>query len=296
MMDLLEMKKNQKNVVIDATLWLWWHAIWVIDKMNDWDVFIWIDADEDNLKTAKERIENQSKNKNIQTYFVHSNFSRIRDIISEMNIDWITHIYYDFWVNSVHLDNWDKWFSFRFDWPLDLRYDRTSWITASDIVNTYDKKELRRVLFDYWEEKKTPFIVDEILKIREQKRINTTLELLEIIERSSFDPKSKIRVFQALRIEVNKEFQVIEKSLSEWIEILDEWWVMACITFHSLEDRLVKQIFNNLCEEKIDDLTWQTIERWKAEKINKKPIIPTQNEIDTNPRCRSAKLRAIKKL
>lgn len=294
----LNLFENRKNVVVDTTLWLWWHAIWVLDKLNDSDIFIWFDADEENLNKAKERIESFLKktNKNIKSYFVHSNFSNIAKKIAELKIDNPTHIYYDFWVNSVHYDVPEKWFSFRFDWPLDLRFDRSKWITAKDIVNTYSEADLRKIFYSFWEEKKTPFIVNAILATRKIKPIETTLELASLIEKSSFDPKSKTRVFQALRIEANKEFDVIKESLENVIDILEKSWIIACITFHSLEDRLIKEIFAWFTKEKIDDFTWQTAKLWIAKKITKKPLIPTEKEIQRNPRSRSAKLRIIQKL
>ncbi|EKE27492.1 MAG: Ribosomal RNA small subunit methyltransferase H [uncultured bacterium (gcode 4)] len=292
--------QDKQNIVVDATLWLWWHAIWILSKMNKGDVFIAFDADLDNLRSAQENIEasiwNEIKNKNITIHYIHSNFRFLSKNLSDIWVDKITHIYYDFWVNSVHYDNAEKWFSFRLSWPLDLRYDRSSWITAKDVVNTYDEQELRKIFYSYWEEKKTPFIVEAILKARKISPISTTDELADIIQKSSFDPKSKTRVFQALRIEVNDEFWSIRDSLKDAIGLLEVNWIIECITFHSLEDRIVKEIFSSFCTEEIDDFTGQTIKTWIAKKITKKPIIPTEKEIEANPRSRSAKLRIIQKI
>lgn len=262
--------------------------------MNSGDIFVWFDADSDNFNFAKSRIEDTAKEngKEIDLYFIRSNFKDIEAELKKLSLT-PTCIYYDFWLNSVHVDDASKWFSFKKDWPLDLRFDRLSWITAADVVNTYSESELKRVFYSYWEEKKTPFIVREIISKRSEKRIETTLELAEIIDKSSFDPKSKTRVFQALRIEVNDEFQVIKDSLNSWIKILDKWWVMACITFHSLEDKLVKEIFLEFTKDEISQLTWQVTKKWLASKITKKPIMPSDEEITDNPRSRSAKLRAI---
>ncbi len=294
----LDISTTKKNVVIDATLWLWWHASWIIEMLKDGDIFVWFDADKDNLDAASSKLKSliDSTWKNIKANFVHSNFCNIAQNLAELSIDNPTHIYYDFWVNSVHYDIAEKWFSFRYDWPLDLRYDRSKWITAADIVNTYDENELKRVFYEFWEEKKTPFIVKAILIKRSSSPILTTKELAEIISSSSFDPKSKTRVFQALRIEANKEFDVIRESLSQSIRILNKWWRIACITFHSLEDKLIKEIFNDYTKEEIDDFTGHTIKSWIAKKITKKPIVPTELEIEKNPRSRSAKLRIIEKL
>lgn len=294
-LDIFRQDFHWTKIIVDATLWLGWHAIWVIDTMSDGDIFIWFDADIDNLAIASEKIKKHLWEKNIKTYFINSNFANLQQKLREINIDKITHIYYDFWVNSIHYDNPDKWFSFRYDGPLDLRYNKNEWISASEVINTYEEKDLKRIFYSYWEEKKTPFIVAEIVKQRKIAPIIRTLQLAELIEKSSFDPKSKIRIFQALRIEVNKEFEVIEKGLSQAIEQLKSWWIMACITFHSLEDWLVKGIFNKLCENEINNITWQIAKKWVASKITKKPIIPSEDEIKINPRSRSAKLRIIQK-
>lgn len=295
----LKIDKNKQNIVVDATLWMGWHAKWVIENLNDNDIFIWFDADQDNLIQAKNNIEahfsEYIKNKKIKLFFIYSNFRFLEDKLREIWIDEITHIYYDFWVNSVHYDNPDKWFSFRFNGPLDLRFDKNDWINASYIVNNYTEAELRNIFYKYWEEKKTPFIVKEIIKERQLKGIETTFELLEIIKKSSFDPKSKTRIFQALRIEVNNEFDVIKESLLQAIKILAKGWIMECITFHSLEDRLTKEIFWNFTKDEIDDYTWHIKIKWTASKITKKPIIPTPEEVEKNPRSRSAKLRIIQK-
>ena len=295
----IEIDKNKQNIVVDATLWLGWHARWIIEKLWKNDIFIWFDADKDNLEQAKINIEkhfwDSLKNKNIKLFFIYSNFRFLEEKLKEIWITKITHIYYDFWVNSVHYDNAEKWFSFRFDWPLDLRFDKNTWITASYIVNNYDESALKNIFYKFWEEKKTPFIVKEIIESRKQKKILTTFDLLGIIEKSSFDPKSKTRIFQALRIEVNNEFSVIKESLSQAISILDNNWTITCITFHSLEDKLVKEIFWELTKDEINDYTWHIKNKWLARKITRKPIIPDPEEIINNPRSRSAKLRIIQK-
>lgn len=298
--DILDISNKKQNIIVDCTLWLGWHALGVINRLNKNDIFVWIDADIQNLNEAKKNIQIQIGDKiekdNISIYYINSNFENIKEEIENIWLKWITWIYYDFGVNSVHYDIADSGFSFRFDWSLDMRFDKSKWKTAQEIINNYSDIDLKRIFWKYWEEPKTVFIVNEILKRRNLKPIQTTFELLDIIQKSSYDPKSKTRVFQAIRMEVNNELSVIERSLESAIQILDLWWIIACITFHSLEDRLVKQTFKGFCENTINEYTWQIAKEWMATKINKKPIIPTEIEIKDNPRSRSAKLRAIEKI
>lgn len=177
-----------------------------------------------------------------------------------------------------------------------MRFDRTHGKTAADIIHSLDAKELARIFTLYGEEKKSWFIALAIEKARKLERIDTTTKLLNIIEASSFDKKSPIRVFQALRIAVNEEFIHIENSLSEALDRLSVGGICMVITFHSLEDRLVKQFFAPYLEDTIDDLTGMIIKKASYRKITKKPIEPTHEEIEKNPRSRSAKMRVIERL
>jgi 16S rRNA (cytosine1402-N4)-methyltransferase len=161
---------------------------------------------------------------------------------------------------------------------------------------TLPEKELRHILFRYADEKKTRFIVDAILQKRKTEKLDTTMKLLKIIEESSFDPKSPIRVFQALRIAVNDEFGHIERSFERVIPLMDQGGIIMVITFHSIEDRLVKNFFAPYLTGTQDDITGQIVVPPVLKKITKKPIEPTEQEIQTNPRSRSAKLRIYQKI
>ncbi len=300
-LETIKIHKNKKNIIIDATIWGWWHAVGIIKKLNKDDIFVWFDLDKDNLNIAKDNINLEAwdfiKKNNIKTYFINSNFSCLNSELSKLNIDKISAIYYDLWVSSFHFDDSNKWFSFRLDCDLDMRFDKiNNSLTAKDIINNYSDKDLFKIFIQYWEEKKAKFIVEEIIKIRKQKQIKTTFDLVNIIEKSSFDPKSKLRVFQALRIEVNKEFDNIEESLKKAINLLDIDWILAVITFHSLEDKLVKQILQSFIQTKKDSITGQDISLPILTKIYKKPLTPSAKEIKSNFRARSAKLRAVKKI
>jgi 16S rRNA (cytosine1402-N4)-methyltransferase len=177
-----------------------------------------------------------------------------------------------------------------------MRFDRTHGKTARDLVMTLDAPELARIFTLYGEEKKSWFIACEIIKQRKIENIDTTYKLLEIIRSSSFDQKSPLRVFQALRIAVNEEFAHIEDSLHVALSLLRPGGTIMVITFHSLEDRLVKHLFAPYLEDTIDEVTGQIREKAKFKKGTKKPIEPTEKEIYENPRSRSAKLRIIERV
>lgn len=296
----LPISKTKTNIIIDCTLWLGGHAIWVISKLNKWDIFIWIDADAENLWLAQERISQKIwshiVDNNIQTHFINSNFSNLKKEVEKLGIKKVTWIYYDLWVNSIHFDDPEKWFSFRFDSDLDMRFDKNVGQPAKDIVNSYSESELIRIFREYADEPKAKFVAEEIVKNRKIKKIETTTELGKIIDESSYDKKSKVRIFQSLRMETNKELDVIEDSLNQAIDLLEKDWILEVITFHSVEDRKTKQVLSGFLEHKTDNSTWKILEPKKAEKVYKKPITPSEKEIYENPRSRSAKLRIIKKL
>ena len=292
-LEIFSSLSSQSPVVVDATLWLGGHAWIFIEQIHD-GVFIGFDRDRENLARASTYL--LSKGENIKKIYKWESFDRLKNSLQEEGIIHIDTILYDLGVSSVHLDEWDRGFSFRFDGPLDMRFDRTRGKTAADLVNSLDEKELARIFTLYGEEKKSWFIALEIVKQRKINRIDTTSQLLEIIKKSSFDPKSTLRVFQALRIAVNEEFAHIEDSLSQALELLAPGGIIMVITFHSLEDRLVKQFFAKYLEDEIDTITGRVIRKSQFAKYTKKPIIPSEAEITQNPRSRSAKLRVIQRL
>lgn len=286
--------KDKKNVIVDCTLGMWWHASKIIEKMNIWDIFIGFDADIKNLEMAKIRLENILKEKKVESIFINSNFSNLKEELEKNWISKITWIYYDLGLSSLHLDEADRWFSFMQDWPLDMRLDKSRWKTAEDIVNSYTASELREIFLKYWEEPQANKISQRIVLERKKKRIKTTLDLSELVWGL---PKTKSRIFQAIRIEVNWEIDAIEKSLEDAINLLEIWGIIFIISFHSLEDRAVKQIFKRESRDCIcSDLICSCHHKKSLKLLNKKPILPTQEEITNNKRSRSAKARFAQKI
>lgn len=248
---------------------------------------IGIDRDADNIALAEKNLVDFKKNHISE----HASFADIENILQKNALSEIDFILYDLGVSSAHYDDADRGFSLRFDGPLDMRFNRKSGKTAADLIATLSEEEIRRILYIYADEKKAPFIARAIVEARKAKKITSTLELVDIISKASFDKKSPLRVFQALRIAVNNEFEHIENSLHSAIRHLRVGGMIAVITFHSIEDRIVKQLFSPYLEGKIDEITGQETLPPKLKKYNKKPIIPTEAEIANNPRSRSAKLR-----
>ncbi len=290
----IEIFNDRKNIIVDATLWMWWHASKIIDKMNKGDTLIWFDADEKNLLLAKQRLDSINKDNKVKLILINSNFVNLKEELVERWIEKVTWIYYDLWLSSLHLDEADRWFSFMQDWPLDMRLDKSRWVTAADIVNSYTAKELREIFIKYWEEPWANKIAHMIVNLRKKDKFKTTLELSEIIP---WWPKTKSRIFQAIRIEVNKELENLETSLKDAIDLLEKDWTVFVISFHSLEDRITKQTLKRETKDCIcSDLICTCGHKKCLKLINKKPILPSKQEIDFNPRSRSAKARSATKI
>ncbi len=293
-LDIFRKSDTKKHIVVDATLGLGWHASEMCKTLGKNDIFIWLDRDKENLEKAEKYIK--SVQENINPILIHSSFGNLKQELTIRNIDHIDFILYDLWVSSVHYDEGERGFSLRSDGPLDMRFDRSTGRTASEMIHMMDVRELSKIFTLYGEEKKSWFIAQAIGKAREIKKIETTFELIEIIENSSFDKKSPLRVFQAIRIALNEEFKHIEDSLSQAMELLSVGWKIAVITFHSVEDRLIKNIFTKYLEDTIDEITGQIRIKSHYKKYTKKPIIPTDTEVEKNPRSRSAKMRVIERI
>ncbi|MDD2907798.1 MAG: 16S rRNA (cytosine(1402)-N(4))-methyltransferase RsmH [Candidatus Gracilibacteria bacterium] len=294
LVEAIEIKNDKKNIIVDATLGMGGHASKIIEKMNIGDTFIGFDADIKNLELARTRLEEINKNKKVEIILINSNFGNLKVELEKIGIKKITGIYYDLGLSSLHLDEADRGFSFMLNGPLDMRLDKSKGKTAADIVNSYKDSELRDIFLKYGEEPQSNKIAKNIVELRRKKRFETTSDLSEII---TGGPKAKSRIFQAIRIEVNGELEMLEKSLHDAIDMLEKDSVIFVISFHSLEDRITKNIFRDETRDCIcDDLICSCGHVKSLKTLNKKPILPTPEEIKNNSRSRSAKARFAKKI
>ncbi|MGM9816647.1 MAG: 16S rRNA (cytosine(1402)-N(4))-methyltransferase RsmH [Lepagella sp.] len=231
--------------------------------------------------------------------FVHSDFRFITNFMQYYGVEQVDGIIADLGVSFHHFDDPERGFSFRADAPLDMRMNQSGGKTAADILATYSREELERIFHKYTDLKRINWIVSNIVKARDEEPILTTGRLVEVVKRH-ISPKSEkkdlAQVFQALRIEVNDEMQSLRYLLEQAVRVLRTGGKLAVITYHSIEDRMVKNIIKsgNVNGEIIQDLFGRFDTPWKA--INRSPIVPTAAEIEANPRSRSAKLRIAEKI
>ena len=272
-----------------------------IARRLDGGRLIAIDQDETAVSVATERLNALGKN----TTVVRSNFREIASVCRELGVDGIDGVLLDLGVSSYQLDTAERGFSYNSDAPLDMRMDNRKALSAYNVVNEYSEEALKKILFDYGEERYAPRIAASIVRSREKKPIESTAELSEIIKRAipsaaregGHHPAK--RSFQAIRIEVNSELDVIEPAIRDAVSLLNEGGRIAIITFHSLEDRIVKQTFASLasgctCPKELPICVCGNKPKIKI--ITKKPILPSSEELEENPRSRSAKLRVAQKL
>ena len=262
---------------------------------------IGIDRDIDAVTAAKKRLEPFSD----RLTAVNRNFSEIKDILRELGIDAIDGAVLDLGVSSYQLDNAERGFSYMHDAPLDMRMDRRDGISAYDVVNGYTEEELTSIFYKYGEERWSKRIARFIAEAREKKKIETTGELSEIIK-AAIPQKARRegghpakRVFQAIRIEVNGELRILEGAVRDFVDVLKPGGVLSIITFHSLEDRIVKQTFAELAKGCIcpKELPVCVCGRVPVVRIPaRKPILPSKDELEENSRSKSAKLRIAVKL
>ena len=294
----LNIKEN--GIYVDGTLGGAGHSSEILKRLSNEGRLIGIDQDTDALKAAKERLKNYSN-----VTFVHSNFSSIENVLNNLNIDGVDGILMDLGVSSYQLDEGERGFSYMKDAPLDMRMNRDNDFSAYNVINEYSEEDLYRIIRDYGEEKFARRIARFIVENRQEKNIETTLELVEIIK-SAIPAKARRegphpakRTFQAIRIEVNSELSILNKTIEDGVGKLNKGGRMAIITFHSLEDRIVKNKFRDLavsCRCPKEFPVCVCGEKAKVKIISRKAIEPTKEEVEINPRSRSAKLRVIEKL
>jgi len=284
---------------VDGTLGGAGHSSEIVKRLSDKGRLIGIDQDMDAIKASGERLKEY---KNVK--IIHSNYVNMKNVLMDEGIDGVDGILLDLGVSSYQFDNKERGFSYRENAPLDMRMDREVPYTAQDIVNDYSQDELRRIISDYGEEKFAGRIAANIVNKRETKRIETTFELNDIIKdaipaaarRKGGNPCKK--TYQALRIELNKELMVLEDSLEDMIEMLKPNGRLCIITFHSLEDRIVKSAFRTaenpcICPPEFPVCTCGRVSKGKV--ITRKPIVANDEELEINPRSSSAKLRVFEK-
>ncbi len=282
--DFFKFIESKEPYILDATVGGGGHSYHILKTFPDKKI-IGIDKDEYALQRAQERLK-EFKGRYI---LVKSPFKDLDKVLKELKIEKLAGVLFDFGVSHFQL-KMERGFSFKRDEPLDMRMDTSQDLTAYYVVNYYSKWELERILKEFGEEKFARKIAENIVKERQKDKIRTTKQLADIVYKT-YPPKLRhgrihpaTKTFQAIRIEVNKELEEIEQGVKKAIELLDKGGIIQTISFHSLEDRIVKNIFKEYKKLK------------KLEILTKKPITPSEEEIEENPASRSAKLRVGKKL
>lgn len=291
----LDIKPN--GIYVDGTAGGAGHSSKIAEKLED-GLLIPIDQDEDAIKVVTERLAPFGDKVKI----VRDNFSNLENVLDNLGIEKIDGLLLDLGVSSYQLDTAERGFSYMSDAPLDMRMDNRALRSAYDVVNNYSSDELKKVIYEFGEERFAPKIVSGIFEARP---IKTTCELVEVIKKSlpSFARKdewsSVKRVFQAIRIEVNKELDVIAPTIEAAVNRMNKGGRIVIITFHSLEDRIVKQTFNSLasgCTCPKDFPVCVCGNKPKIKILTKKPILPSDRELSVNSRSKSAKLRVVEKI
>lgn len=285
---------------VDCTMGGAGHSSHIVSKLNEKGRLIGIDQDTDALRAAKERLKSFDN-----VTYVHNNFHNIYDILDELEIEAVDGILMDLGVSSYQLDTGERGFSYMQDAPLDMRMNRDRNFSAYDIVNSYSEEELYRIIKDYGEERFSKRIASFIVNRRSEKPIETTLQLVDIIKAAipakarREGPHPAKRTFQAIRIEVNGELEILDKAIEDSVKKLGSKGRLAIITFHSLEDRIVKNKFRDLenpCKCPKEFPICVCGKKPSVKVLSRKAIPPSDEEIEMNPRSRSAKLRVLEKL
>ena len=289
---------KEDGVYVDCTLGFGGHSSEILKRLKK-GLLIAIDQDDMAIKASKERLSKISDNYEI----IKCNFVRMKEELLKRGISKVDGILFDLGVSSPQLDIDERGFSYHHDAKLDMRMDQSKEFSAYDVVNTYDYDKLVKIFREYGEEKYATSIAKQIIKYRENKPIETTLELVDIIKsgmpyKAMRDSHPARKVFQAIRIEVNDELNVLEKALEDAISLLNVNGRICVITFHSLEDRIVKNIFRKYSEvpNEIKKLPFVPEEYQPVLKIISKGTVPSKKELEENNRARSSRLRIVEKI
>jgi len=296
--ELLAIRSN--GVYVDATLGAGGHAASILTQLDTGYLYAF-DQDDVARKIANTRLAQIGDNFTI----IPENFTHLSAALHELGVQAVDGVLFDIGVSSMQLDEEARGFSYRFDAPLDMRMNRTQALSAQDVVNTYTQAELTRIFYRYGEEKFAPSIARKIVQRRQTQPIVTTFELIDVI-RSAIPMKKQRekhpakKVFQAIRIEVNDEINVFSSALEQAIALLRKNGRLVVITFHSLEDRICKQVFNNYGKKigpqnELEKLVRDEVVR-PIKILTKKPIVANAEELAHNPRAKSAKMRVIEKI
>ncbi|MBR3719862.1 MAG: 16S rRNA (cytosine(1402)-N(4))-methyltransferase RsmH [Firmicutes bacterium] len=298
-LELLDVKPD--GIYLDGTLGGGGHASGVCGRLSKEGVFIGIDRDKDALEAAGKRLAPYSCSK----FLVQSNYEDVKHVLQNLGILRVDGALLDLGVSSFQLDNPERGFSYMQDAPLDMRMNADDSLTAEEVVNEYSQQQLAKIIKEYGEEKWAARIAQFIAEARKERRIETTFELVDIIKRAvpaaarRDGPHPAKRTFQAIRIEVNDELGQLTRAVNDFIDILAPGGRLAIISFHSLEDRIVKEAFQkrlNPCTCPPDFPVCVCGKKPDVRKITRKPVEADSEELAANPRSRSAKLRVLEKM
>lgn len=290
---------NENSIVVDATLGYGGHSSNILDRINKGYLFAF-DQDSEAIRHSTDRLSKIGANFTI----IKSNFVNMKEELEKLGVTEVDAVLFDLGVSSPQLDDTERGFSYHSDAKLDMRMDQEQKLSAYDVVNNYSKEELANIFYKYGEDKFSNNIAKKIVEYRRNKKIETTLELVEIIKSAvpikfRIDKHPARQIFQAIRIEVNHELDVIEPALEQALSLIKVGGRVSVITFHSLEDRIVKNYFKEKC--KIDDkvkglpnIPDEYLPDFKL--VYNKAIEPSKEELENNSRSRSAKLRVIERI
>jgi 16S rRNA (cytosine1402-N4)-methyltransferase len=288
------------GIVLDATVGLGGHAAALLPRLPN-GKYIGLDQDVDALQHAGRALKDDPR-----VILRQANFADLLDVLTNLGNTKVDSVLMDIGVSSLQLDSPARGFSFQNPGPLDMRMDQSASLSAADVVNTYSEEKLTQVIWEYGEDRKSRALARAIVNARAQKPFETTEELAALAKRVNYQPAHKgaqkhpaTRLFQAIRMEVNQELQVLEKGLKSALEVLKPGGRLAVISFHSLEDRIVKQFFKKestdcVCPPEMPFC--QCDHKASIEVLTRKPVTATDSEMEQNPRSRSAKLRVAEKL